>query len=51
MEKFKHWDEDSFPMRKSNRLKNDIKRNKAKNNSSRSQGRGAAYNGGQGEDY
>jgi len=33
----------SHKLRKSKRIKNDIKRNKAKDNKSRSQGGGAAY--------
>lgn len=39
-----------FPIRKSKRIKNEIKRNKIKNNRGRSQGSGATDKGGEGSD-
>jgi hypothetical protein len=35
------WNEENIPIRKIKRIKNDIKRNKAKDNRSRAQGSGA----------
>lgn len=45
------WNEEKIPLKKSKRIKNEIKRNKIKNNRSRSQGSGTTDKGSEGSDY
>jgi hypothetical protein len=42
---------EDVPIKKTKRIRNEIKRNKIKNHRSRSQGSGAAYKGSEGSDY